>query len=423
MNINDAPPSQTETPEVLINVEGVSKKYCRNLHRSLKYGVLDLGRELLGLPQTQELRRGEFYAIQDLNFQISRGESVALMGGNGAGKSTTLKMLNGLIKPTTGRIQLRGKVAALTTLGAGFKPVLSGRENIYINAAILGFSKEIVDERIQAMIDFSEIGYAIDDPVKTYSSGMKARLGYSIGTFLEPDILLLDEVFAAGDRAFKLKCFRHLASLTDRGMAIIIVSHNVGRITSICNRAIVFNQGTACFDGSSKEGLAEYYRVLGISPGSKKKQKAKQQKSPETIPAWIQSTKLVNEDGEEVTRVDGDRPFKLQIWIASQDERADLRLAVHLEAASGILATMRTKPGQISIDQDGKMLELHVMNQGHLKGAFQFTVKLSTEKLGHVIHQVETPFQISSRERNGIVLLDHYWNDPDPMAQETSEPK
>ena len=190
MNINDAPPSQTEAPELLINVEGVSKKYCRNLHRSLKYGVLDLGRELLGLPQTQELRRGEFYAIQDLNFQISRGESVALMGGNGAGKSTTLKMLNGLIKPTTGRIQLRGKVAALTTLGAGFKPVLSGRENIYINAAILGFSKEIVDERIQAMIDFSEIGYAIDDPVKTYSSGMKARLGYSIGTFLEPDILL-----------------------------------------------------------------------------------------------------------------------------------------------------------------------------------------------------------------------------------------
>jgi lipopolysaccharide transport system ATP-binding protein len=412
------PAPNPETSEVLINVEGVSKKYCRNLHRSLKYGVLDLGRELLGQPQTQELRPGEFFAIRDLNFQIRRGDSVALMGGNGAGKSTTLKMLNGLIKPTTGRIQLRGKVAALTTLGAGFKPVLSGRENIYINAAILGFSKELVDERIEAMIDFSEIGYAIDDPVKTYSSGMKARLGYSIGTFLEPDILLLDEVFAAGDRAFKLKCFEHLSTLTDRGMAIIIVSHNVGRITSICNRAIVFDRGQTCFDGSSKEGLAEYYRVLGIPTRSKKAQNSQQNVPATPPPAWIQSLQLLNEDEKEVTRVDGDRPIKLRIWLASQGGRKDLRVAVHLEAASGILATMRTKPGQIHVGHEGKMVELCVMNHGHLKGAFQFTVKLSTEKLGDVLHQVETPFQISSRERNGIVLLDHYWIDPNPIAEE-----
>jgi lipopolysaccharide transport system ATP-binding protein len=421
--LNTVSPSNsfTDSSEVLINVEGVSKKYCRNLHRSLKYGVLDLGRELLGWPQNQELRRGEFYAIRDLNFQISRGESVALMGGNGAGKSTTLKMLNGLIKPTSGRVQLRGKVAALTTLGAGFKPVLSGRENIYINAAILGFSKEFVDERIQAMIAFSEIGYAIDDPVKTYSSGMKARLGYSIGTFLEPDILLLDEVFAAGDRAFKLKCFNHLASLTDRGMAIIVVSHNVGRITSLCDRAIVFDQGTTCFDGASKEGLAEYYRVLGISPKQKKKRNAQKQQSDAACPAWIQNIKLLDEDDQEITRIDQDQPIKLQIWIAAQGYRDDLRVAVHLEAESGILATMRTKPDQLHVDEEGTVLELHVMNHGHLKGTFHFTVNLCTEKLGEVLHQIQAPFQISSRTRNGIVLIDHYWCHPETGVESSSE--
>ena len=418
------PDRQSDDSDVLIDVENVSKKYCRNLHRSLRYGVVDLGRELMGQPPTEALRPGEFFAIRDLNFQISRSESVALMGGNGAGKSTTLKMLNGIIKPTTGRIRMRGKVAALTTLGAGFKPVLSGRENIYINAAILGFSKELVDERFQAMVDFSEIGYAIDDPVKTYSSGMKARLGCSIGTFLEPDVLLLDEVFAAGDRAFKLKCFSHLASLAERGMAIIIVSHNVGRITSLCNRAIVFERGTPCFDGSSKEGLAEYYRVLGISPKSKKRSKERTDNEPKTPPAWIQSVKLIDHQDREVTRIDGEQPIKLQICLNSEGVRQDLRVAVQLCAASGILATMRTKAGQLEVDQNGKMLELRIQNQLHLKGIFRFAVKLSTEKLGNVIHESEIPVQISSRSRNGIVLIDHHWFDPDgmPLASPSSPP-
>ncbi|HIP72872.1 MAG TPA: ABC transporter ATP-binding protein, partial [Anaerolineae bacterium] len=192
--------------DILVNVENVSKKFCRNLKRSLWYGVKDVGAEMFGRGSERiELRSQEFWAVKDVSFQLKRGETLGLIGHNGAGKTTMLRMLNGLIKPDTGRITVRGRIQALIALGAGFNPVLTGRENIYVNASVLGISKAETDRRFDQIVDFSGIEEFIDTPVQSYSSGMVVRLGFSIAAHLEPDILLVDEVLAVGDLAFKTK--------------------------------------------------------------------------------------------------------------------------------------------------------------------------------------------------------------------------
>lgn len=229
--------------EVLVRVEGVGKKFCRDLKTSLKYGAQDLASEVLGRPRTNELRAGEFWAVKDLSFELRRGDSLALIGHNGAGKTTLLKMLNGLVKPDRGRVEMHGTVSAMIALGAGFNPILTGRENVYINAAVLGMSKQVVDERIDEVIDFSEIGEFIDSPVRNYSSGMNVRLGFSVAALLlKPDILLLDEVLAVGDLAFRIKCLNHMRTIMD-DCAVIFVSHSMPTISSFCNRALLMDHG------------------------------------------------------------------------------------------------------------------------------------------------------------------------------------
>src|SRR5690606_10301069 len=171
---------------------------------------------------------------QDVSFKLRRGECIGLIGHNGAGKSSLLKVLNGLYAPDKGQIVMRGKVGALIELGAGFNLILSGRENIYNNAAVLGFSKKEVDQKIQSIIDFSEIEDFIDMPVQNYSSGMKVRLGFAVAAHLEPDILIIDEVLAVGDLGFVLKCFKKIDELLPK-TAVIFVSHNMPMVSRICN--------------------------------------------------------------------------------------------------------------------------------------------------------------------------------------------
>jgi len=188
--------------EILISVDNVSKKFCRSLKKSLWYGVKDIGAELFGRSATHEhLRESEFWANREISFELRRGECLGLIGRNGAGKTTLLRMLNGLIKPDNGRIEMRGRVGALIALGAGFNPILSGRENIYVNASVLGLNRHEIDMKMDEIIEFAEIGEFIDMPVQNYSSGMAVRLGFAVATALEPDILILDEVLAVGDAA------------------------------------------------------------------------------------------------------------------------------------------------------------------------------------------------------------------------------
>jgi lipopolysaccharide transport system ATP-binding protein len=249
--------------EVLIKVENVSKKFCLDLKKSLWYGMKDMTNEMIGKSKNNEiLREKEFWAVQNISFDVKRGECIGLIGRNGAGKSTLLKMLNGLIKPDTGRIEMRGRVGALIELGAGFSPILSGRENIYNNASVLGFSKEEINDKLNEIIEFSELKEFIDTPVQYYSSGMRVRLGFSIAAQLNPDILLIDEVLAVGDMGFVLKCFNKMDELFP-DTAIIFVSHNMPQVSRICNELIVLTKGKSVYQSNDvSKGISHYYELF-----------------------------------------------------------------------------------------------------------------------------------------------------------------
>lgn len=274
---------QSSSNEVLVKVSGVSKKFCRDLKKSLWYGVKDVASELLPFgrqksgtrdqrsanssssltsdlrPPTSDpgLRPGEFWANKDISFELRRGECIGLIGRNGAGKTTLLKMLNGLIKPDSGTIEMRGRVGALIALGAGFNPILTGRENIYVNGSILGLSKEEIDEKIDDIIDFAEIPDFIDSPVQSYSSGMQVRLGFAVATALNPDVLILDEVLAVGDASFRSKCYNRIGSL-QKNAAVIFVSHSMQQVSQVCSSILMLKQGQVKWLGNVAGGVEEY---------------------------------------------------------------------------------------------------------------------------------------------------------------------
>ena len=265
--------SPIESGEVLVSAENVGKVFCRDLKKSLAYGVWDALREFF--PQTETraldfqnhrpLRSGEFWANRGISFELSRGECLGLIGKNGAGKTTLLKMLNGLIKPDSGMIEIRGRIGAIIALGAGFNPILTGRENIYVYGGLLGLSKDEIDGKIDDIIDFAEIRDFIDSPIQSYSSGMQVRLGFSVATAVEPDVLLLDEVLAVGDIAFRTKCLRRIGEIS-KNSAIIFVSHDQSQVARICDRVLLLDHGTPVFHGPTAQGLELHNESQQPSP-------------------------------------------------------------------------------------------------------------------------------------------------------------
>jgi lipopolysaccharide transport system ATP-binding protein len=247
-----------ENNEVLVKVEGLSKKFCKDLKTSLWYGVKDLAANLIGNKAERQLRDKEFWAVKDVNFELSRGECLGLVGHNGAGKSTLLKILNGLINPDDGKVTINGRVGALIELGAGFNPILTGRENIYNNGAVLGFTKAEIDAKVETIIDFSELREFIDMPVQNYSSGMKVRLGFAVAAQMEPDVLIIDEVLAVGDLGFVLKCFKTIDQILPK-TALIFVSHNMPMVSRICNKIILMDKGQAKFQGDDVSKAIDLY--------------------------------------------------------------------------------------------------------------------------------------------------------------------
>lgn len=250
--------------DTLIKVEGVSKKFCRSLKKSLWYGMQDLGNELLGRRHggNGELRPEEFWAVKDVSFELKRGEALGLIGRNGAGKTTLLRLLSGLIKPDAGRIEMRGRVGALIALGAGFNPVLTGRENIYVNASMLGLSKHETTAKLDEIIDFSEIEDFIDAPVQSYSSGMQVRLGFAVAAHLNPDIMLVDEALAVGDARFQRKCYDRIQNMQSQGTAFIVVSHNPYQIESLCQKTAVMHKGLMSPLCDGKQALVLYHDLV-----------------------------------------------------------------------------------------------------------------------------------------------------------------
>jgi lipopolysaccharide transport system ATP-binding protein len=224
----------------------------------MMYGLADLARDFIGLPPNPgALREGEFWAVNSASFDIRRGEAVGLLGANGSGKTTLLRMLAGILPPDTGSIGVRGRTGALIAVGSGFHPHMSGRENIYLNAAILGLSRQETDAQFEAIVDFAEVHEFLDTPVAAYSSGMRVRLGFAIATAIKPDLLLLDEILAVGDAGFRAKCYNRIGEMKE-DTALVFVSHNTAQVARVCDRAVVLDAGGVIFDGAVDSALQKY---------------------------------------------------------------------------------------------------------------------------------------------------------------------
>lgn len=235
-----------------IEFDRVSKVFARHTQRRLLRGYLH---GFLARHRTEK-----FYALKEVTFRIDRGESVAIVGSNGAGKSTLLSLIAGISHPNEGQVHVEGKVAALLDLGSGFHPDLTGRENIHLNAALLGLKRKQVQEKEESIIDFAGLAEFIDEPLKTYSSGMTMRLAFSVAIELDPDILIVDEVLAVGDRAFQEKCLAKIRQFVTAGKTMLAVSHSPGMIRELCGRALWLDHGRLLMDGAIDEVIEAYER-------------------------------------------------------------------------------------------------------------------------------------------------------------------
>ena len=245
--------------DIVLRADGISKKFCRTLKHTMLYGSADIARSFFGLDgRSERLRGGEFWAVDDISFELKRGEVLGMIGTNGAGKTSILKMLNGIFMPDKGRVEVDGRMGALISVGAGFHPMLTGRENVYINGSILGMTKREIDSKFDEIVDFSEVGEFIDSPVKHYSSGMFVRLGFAVASHCEPEILLIDEVLAVGDMNFQRKCFNHIRTFLEGGGSAIIVSHNLPTLAGLCNKVLWLEDGRFMGFGESAEIIGRY---------------------------------------------------------------------------------------------------------------------------------------------------------------------
>lgn len=242
---------------------------AKNISRSFKLTPekIDNVKEYVIKKLKREIHYEKFMALDDVSFKVRKGERLGILGLNGAGKSTLLKIVAGVMKPSSGTIKTKGLIAPMIELSAGFDRNYTGRENIFFNGAILGFPKEFIDSKFDEIVEFSELGRFIDIPIKNYSSGMKSKLGFAVSTLVKPDILILDEVLSVGDTKFKIKSRKKIDELFKQGVTVVLVSHNLNQIKSICDRAIWIEKGKLIMDGEIDEVCNAYEDSLNIHDG------------------------------------------------------------------------------------------------------------------------------------------------------------
>jgi lipopolysaccharide transport system ATP-binding protein len=250
--------------DIVLRVENVSKRFVRGeRYDSLRDLIPSTLAKLTGRTRSTSTAAKEFWALREVSFELNRGEAFGIIGANGAGKSTILKLITNIMKPTSGRIDVRGKLSALIEVGAGFHPDLTGRENIYLNGTILGMRRAEIDRKFPAIVEFSGLADFIDTPVKRYSTGMYARLGFSVAAHVDPDILIVDEVLSVGDVVFQNRCIEKMNSIIRGGATVIFVSHNLRAIAELCPRSILLEHGKVRTTGPSQEVLREYLESCG----------------------------------------------------------------------------------------------------------------------------------------------------------------
>ncbi len=395
---------------VAIRFDNVSKKF--KLHhqraRSIQEVLVSLTHRT---PKVMEER--ELWILKNVSFQIEKGESVAFVGPNGTGKSTSLKLISGILFPNTGMIEVNGRIGALLELGAGFHIDLTGRENIYLNGSVLGLSRSQIEQRMAAIIEFSELEKFIDIPVKHYSSGMYMRLGFSIAVHTDPDILLVDEVLAVGDATFQRKCIERIAQLKQQGVTILFVSHDVTAIRRICDRAIWMEKGEILADAETENVIQRY---LWHAFEKNKIQKAQNHNRWGSGEVKITGVTFLDADGQPQTNFYPGQPFTIQInYRASQKiEKPVFGLAIHRSDGIHITGPNTKFSGrQIDAIQGEGSIRYSVGKIPLLEGVYYVSVAVHdwTDTKMFDYHDKMYPFYIlsSEKERYGMITLYGEW--------------
>jgi len=405
----------------ILEVDRVWKVYCRHLRRSLRYGAEELFRQALGRPRAQRrLRPGEFFALRDVSFRLEPGECLALLGANGAGKSTLLKLINGLLRPDRGRIRRRGRMGAMIELGAGFNPLLSGRENTYVNGALLGLSRSEINRQFESIVEFAELGAVIDDPVRTYSTGMRMRLGFAIATHIRPDLLLIDEVFAVGDVRFRMRCFDRITQLRDSGIALIVVAHAISQLQRISNRALVLDQQQVVYDGPFDQGATIYQESL-----------LREDRQPDVVvepfhDAQLKAIRCVDwETGQEYLagpcQVQTGDSLRVEIEVACQTPLDDACLRLFFKSAGmGVLGGFANKAAGFRCDLRPPLtrIQVEIQDLPLLAGAYSLNATLYgperwdyCDRLdpGLTMHVTGPPTDPNGFGIDGTVRFPHRW--------------
>lgn len=298
--------------DVVIRAEGLGKEY-RLGELQASYGTLrdSMVNAVKHLGRHERRKHEHIWALEDVSFELQRGEVLGLIGGNGAGKSTLLKLLTRIATPTRGTAEIRGRVGSLLEVGTGFHPELTGRENVYLNGAILGMKRREISARFDEIVEFSGVERFIDTPVKRYSSGMYVRLAFSVAAHLEPEVLLVDEVLAVGDAEFQRRCLGRMESLGEAGRTVIFVSHNMQTVSQLCDRAILLDQGRVVLDGDSADVVSRYLQS-GLGSGSNR-QWADDAAAPGDSLVRLLGARVVTDEGEVLGAVDVRQRFGIEL--------------------------------------------------------------------------------------------------------------
>jgi lipopolysaccharide transport system ATP-binding protein len=371
----------------------------------------------------------DLWALKDVSVTVRQGEVLGIIGRNGAGKSTLLKVLSRVTAPTSGRIKVRGRIASLLEVGTGFHPELTGRENIYLNGAILGMSRSEIGRKFDEIVDFSEVEKFIDTPVKRYSSGMYVRLAFAVAAHLDSEILIVDEVLAVGDSAFQKKCLGKMSGISHEGRTVLFVSHNMAAIKSLCNRAILLNAGKVAFEGDVSTVLSQYLSSLNKS--------AENGVIPENAPrismgtARFREIKLLNLDNQPLEQLYLGQPFRVVLYFDLKKEAQDAIFELMISSVDGvrIASSFNTDGVKPSI----KLREGYYKVQVDLKpfltpGSYMIDIGLHEELSGsgYTHDFVERVFEFTvlnvSEEGSdgyrwlpvrGYIRLDAQWHEPE----------
>ncbi len=368
----------------------------------------------------------EVQALRDVSVSVEPGEAVGLVGRNGSGKTTLLRLVSGIIKPTAGKVEAGGRVASLLELGAGFHPDFTGRENVYLNGSIHGLSRARVREAMDEIVAFAELERFIDLPVRTYSSGMYMRLGFSVAAHIEADVLLLDEVFAVGDEQFQRKCFGKVAEFKNRGGTILFVSHDAQAVERLCDRAVLLRQGEVEFDGDTREAIGAYRRQLAADANPDELSAGLREWG--TGEARIVSAELLDEDGDARRQFAAGEPVTVRLVVAAEDGVPPPRVSLELRDEGGLVlagAAQETRALGWQEAAGERELRFRIGRLPLADGRFHLRASLVDEDGGRLLHTLEDAlrfFVFPSGAETGMVLLDGEWTLQETAGRAPSVP-